>query len=375
MQYWETQYQAILQQMEENPLLHPLDGGPMTPMTWYKLPMPGCQCAGGYPYCLYLKRGRTDNLIVFLIGGGLSWKEETARGSGTIARTLQGKTVFYTDEVTPGNDRWFFYLPENQGLFTLGPDNRFADWNIAMINYGTADFHIGQSDFAYTGEDGERHVLHHCGYANFRASLAEIKRRMPPPAKLLIAGESAGAFAVPALAADIADAWPECEDLTICSDSAMMLTPEWPRIVREVWRAPEHIARGVQSDNILVDLYRQLADRLDARARYLFACGVEDSALVTFQSYIDTGAFAPDPAHTAGFREHLARQVAQLQCLGVPFGFYIHDFRQADGQGQHCTLAETTFRTGRVEGVSPMDWLWAAVNGQVTRVGMGLLQK
>ena len=59
----------------------------------------------------------------------------------------------------------------------------------------------------------------------------------------------------------------------------------------------------------------------------------------------------------------------------MPFGFYIHDFRQADGQGQHCTLAETTFRTGLVEGVSPMDWLWAAVNGQVTRVGMGLLQR
>ena len=110
MQEWEVQYHAILQQMEKNPILHPLGDGPMTPMIWYKLPMPGCQCAGGYPYCLYLKRGRTDNLIVFLIGGGLSWKEETARGSGTVARTLQGKTVFYTDEVTPGNDRWFFFL-------------------------------------------------------------------------------------------------------------------------------------------------------------------------------------------------------------------------------------------------------------------------
>lgn len=375
MEAWEQQYEAILDEMEKHPALQDLAGGEPRPMVWYKQRLDSCRCGGGYPYFMYLKKGRSRKLLVFMIGGGLSFNEETARGPGTLKRILQGKAGFYTDEVQPGNERWFFRNPDNQGIFTLREDNVFADWNIAMVNYGTGDFHVGQNDFPYTDEDGRPQVLHHCGYANFKACLARIREWFPHPDKLLIAGESAGAFAVPAVAGDIVEAYPDCAEITICSDSALLLSDRWPQIVREVWNAPEHIAQGVRTNNILVDFYRQLAGRLGDRARYLFCCGVGDVALTSFQNYFDTGvqAYTPEGAERMG--RALTRQVEQLRALGVPFGFYIHPFKQPDGLTQHMTLAASTFIEGRVEGVSPMQWLNDAVNGRLYSVGCRLLPR
>lgn len=375
METWERQYAELLEEMTKHPVLYNLAGEEPQAMVWYKQQLDGCVCGGGYPYWMYVKKGRSNKLLVFMIGGGLSFNEETARGPGTLKRTLQGKAAFYTDEVQPGNERWFFHNPENQGIFTLKESNCFADWNIAMVNYGTGDFHIGQSDFSYIDEDGRPQVLHHRGYANFKACLARILGWFPKPEKLLIAGESAGAFAVPAVAGDIIEAYPECTDITICSDSALLLSDHWPKIVSEVWDAPQHIAQGVQTDNILVDFYRQLTNRVGNRARYLFLCGVGDSTLTTFQNYIYRG----EPVYTSKGAERMGKdltcQVEQLQALGVPFGFYIHDFKQPNGLVQHMTLAASTFIEGCVAGVSPMQWLADAVNGKLYSVGLDFLPR
>lgn len=375
MEAWEQQYKAILEEMEKHPVLHDLENDELQPMIWYKKWLVGCACGGDYPYCMYVKKGRSDKLLVFMIGGGLSINEETARGPGTLKRILQGKVGFYTDEVQPGNERWFFRLPENKGILTLEENNCFADWNIAMVNYGTGDFHIGQRDFSYTDENGNPQVLHHRGYANYKACLAHITRWFPNPEKLLIAGESAGAFAVPAIAGDVIAAFPKCTDVTVCSDSALMLSDRWPQIVRETWNAPQHIAEGVQTDNILVDFFRQLVGQIGERARYLFLCGVGDTALTTFQNYFDIGILAYTPEGAAHMGKALTRQVEQLQALGVPFHFYIHDFKQPDGLTQHMTLAASTFLEGQVSGISPMQWLDDAVNGKTYNVGMDLLPR
>ena len=243
-----------------------------------------------------------------------------------------------------------------------------------MVNYGTADFHIGQNEYPYTDDDGQRQVLRHHGYANFKACLARICQWFPQPEKLLIAGESAGAFAAPAVAGDVIEAYPNCTDITIYSDSALLLSNRWPQIVREVWNAPEHIAQGVRTDNILVDFYRQLASRVGGKARYLFSSGVKDVVLTTFQHYFDEGTLAYTPEGAERLRKAMARQVEQLQALGVPFGFYIHDFKQPDGLTQHMTMASRTFTEGRTEGISPMQWLEDAVNGRLYNVGLDLLK-
>lgn len=374
MEDWEKAYQDTLKELQDHPILPELNSSEPEVGVWYKKQISEGICGGGWPYCVYLKKGRSDCLAVFMIGGGLSYCQETARCPGTLKATLQGKTPFYTDEVQPGNDIWFFNNPHNTGFLTMREDNKFVDWSIAMINYGTADFHIGQSDFRYTDENGESKILYHHGYANFQASLRQIQELFPSPEKLLIAGESAGAFAVPAVAKDIMDAYSDCVDVTIYSDSALMLYPHWRQVVTDVWKAPEHIEEGVQTDNILVDFYRQLAACVGKKAKYLFSCGVGDSALIMYQNFLEESKFVYDPEKAGQMRERLSRQVAQLQSLEVSFGFYIHDFVD-NGMGQHCTLAAHTFIDGNVDGVSPMEWLWKAVNGEVSSVGLRLFSE
>ena len=196
----------------------------------------------------------------------------------------------------------------------------------------------------------------------------------PAPQQLLITGESAGAFAAAALAQDVLEAYQDCPDVTVLSDSASLCSPRWKQVVNEIWQAPVRIAAGVQGDNILVDLYRQLVRREGNRLRYLFCCGYEDGCLAMFQNYVDTGVLELTPAACARFRENLARQIQALKQLGVPFSVYIHEFRQPDGLVQHTTLASPTFLNGQSEGISPMDWLWQTLQGRNQDVGLALLQ-
>ena len=61
----------------------------------------------------------------------------------------------------------------------------------------------GNHDFPYEAEDGSQQILHFHGHGNFRAGMEAGKRYFPQAEKLLIAGDSAGAFAVPALTGEI----------------------------------------------------------------------------------------------------------------------------------------------------------------------------
>lgn len=374
MQDWEVQYKKLLRELEENPPLRTLQSDNPDIGVWYKLQMENCICAGGTQYCMYLKKGSSNNLIVFMIGGGLSWNQKTAKCGGSLRNTFNGVQSFYTDEVQPNNDYWFFCMPQNRGLFSLEKENRFADWSIAMVNYGTGDIHIGQNEYRYVDVDGQEKILHHHGYANFRACLDKVKQMFPSPDKLLIAGESAGGFAVPAVAEDIINAYSDCSNITVYSDSALMIKEDWAEIVNTVWKAPERIAEGVHSSNIVADLFDQLVSRVGPKAKYLFSCGAGDGILTMFQSYFATEKFEFTPEKSAAFCGDLAEHVQALKGLAVPFGCYIHDFVQ-DGMPQHCTLAASTFHTTAMDGITPMDWLWKAVNGEVTDVGLQLLSK
>ena len=83
----------------------------------------------------------------------------------------------------------------------------------------------------------------------------------------------------------------------------------------------------------MVDFYRQLAACVGKKAKYLFSCGVGDSALIMYQNFLEESKFVYDPEKAGQMRERLSRQVAQLQSLEVSFGFYIHDFVD-NGMGQ-----------------------------------------
>lgn len=367
------QYQETLAWLETEPLLTNLENDDPAPMVWYRRKMPGCVNAGGSGDCMYLKKGTSDGLVIFLIGGGMAFNAEMAAGGGTMKDFFvpREKPSFFTDECHPGNELYFFKILENRGLFSLENENPFSTWSVAMINYGTADFHIGGGDHTYTDENGETITLHHHGYHNFREAMKVIQRLFPAPKKLLITGGSAGAFGASALGAEIAESFPEEMDVTICPDSACLEMEEWPSIVRDIWKAPDHIAEAAVSRNFVLDMYRMTQKRLGGRAKYMFMIGYPDSALSMFQNYVDEGGLALTADAERRYSKILKGQVLEMKQLEYPVHIYLHHILQ-NGSVQHCVLDSPASREGEI---SPLAWLYAGVNGDLSDVGFELLEK
>ena len=91
---------------------------------------------------MYFRAGTGSGLIVYFFGGGLVWDEESARGFITAENLFSSAPQLANGEVDPINEYLNFAARKDNGLFSSAPDNPFADWSVAAINYGTGDFHV-----------------------------------------------------------------------------------------------------------------------------------------------------------------------------------------------------------------------------------------
>jgi len=361
-------------------LRHGIKKGPMALYTggvpaigqWYKVYLNACQCATGYPSPMYFRAGTGRGLIVYFFGGGLVWDSESAKGFITAENLFSSAPQLANGEVDPINEYLNFSARKDNGLFSSNPGNPFADWNIAAINYGTGDFHVGQAETSFTDRKDIRQTRTLRGYANFQLCLKEIKRLFPESERLLIAGESAGGFGAAALAGDVIDQYPACKNVTVCSDGSLLLRDDWPRVVRDFWNAPGHIAAPVHGPNVTADWYQALHERYGSRVKCLFSCGTKDSELIKFHSVMAGGKKEETAEGVEKFQVAMQDHVEALKGICPDFGIYLHSFpiKSKFACSQHCTLLASTFHAGAVNNISPQEWLCRAVNGEVTDAGI-----
>ena len=375
----EKEYRMLMRKaLEERKPFRPMENGVPVTGAWHRIPMPDRMCANGEEYCLYLKKGSSRNTIIYLIGGGLMWNEKTAGYPSTPATLFSGNPCLYTSEVSPANDYWFFALRPQNGILSMDERNPFRDWNIGMINYGTGDFHLGQRDFEIEDEQGNRKTVHCQGLKNLHACMQIFTKYFPEPEKILIAGESAGGFAVPGAADEILSYYPDCQDITLYTDSSIALRDDRKRIAEDLWNIPKYLADGIYGKDIVADWYeRFLAAHKgkNEKLRCLFSCGKRDVDLARFGNYMEGGAFEVTEKAMASFPGLLAEQHERLSALTSEFGFYYHDFPDESGRGsQHITLSFPTFLEGKEEGISPAQWLQEAIDGRIRTVGLSNLE-
>jgi hypothetical protein len=344
---------------------------------WYKIPVEGGIASDGSGFFTYVRRGSSNAVAVFLVGGGASWNEETARYPSAMGEMLAGGLAFYIDNLRPLYEYSLFLANPKPGIFTADdPHNPFKDWSFILLNYATADFHVGSNDLAYRDTKGRPRILHHRGYQNAMESLKAAKRVIPRAGKLLITGGSAGAFAVPALASDIMARFPECADVTVYADSALVKYAHWPETARTIWKSPGRIASAVKTDNITLDWFRMLMGEKGASLRYLYSNSTHDAVFAQYQNYIDTGVYRVTDEACGRFYEALKEHVAELKKINPQFGIFINNFSKTNPNSkgtEHCILSSSRFSEKTAAGVSAMDWLWDAVNGKVYDAGMELL--
>lgn len=345
-------------------------------MQWYRVVLDKAVSGDGSGYHIYVSRGRVNNLCIILSGGGVAWNEYTAARPVTGGKVAAGLPNFYWNNLRPFTQ----IMNINIGITnTKNAANPFADWCFVVITYATGDFHIGNNEFSYRTEDGEEAILHFSGHRNFRESMKIAKKYFGSPDRLLVAGNSAGAFAVPALAGEIADDYyPECNDITLLSDSGLLLYDEWKNIAANVWKADESFVSRIKSDNPTVDWFATLYDRYGGRFRYLYASSTRDYLLSSYYNDIKTKQYTTDRDVQQAFYEQLVRMTAQLKEITDGFHFYFFDWPmlpQSIGKGGtvHTALKEITFASKKTEDVTMADWLYDQTEGRSYDIGMKLI--
>ena len=363
----------------------PLLVGEPAEKVWYQVPVPEGKCGDGSEYHIYVRKGTSDKLCVFFSGGGIAINVYMA------ARPVTGGSVAACVPNYYWNNLRLFtqVMNINAGITKNGADNPFDDWNFLVITYATGDMHIGRNEFTYhaveDSEDGsvkagDEEILYFHGYENFMASMRTGKKLFPTASKLLIAGESAGAFAVPALAEQIAgEFYPACSDVTLFSDSAQLLYKNWKHVLRDVWNAREEICRDVNGRNLTLEWYRGVYKRQGNHFKYLYSGSTTDYLLSAFYNDITNKIYDTDSQIQDDYFHQMQKMIAEMRNIGPEFSFFIYDWHRPltmyKGGTIHTVVRQPEFTLRTQDEITMAEWLSECVDGRPFDVGLHLLRR
>lgn len=345
-------------------------------MKWYKVPLEKGMAGDGSEYHIYIKKASSENLCVFLSGGGVAYNEYTAARPVTGGKVAAGLPNYYWNNLRPFTQ----IMNINVGITDIFTDkNPFKEWSFVVITYATGDFHVGNNEYPYKGEDGQDNVLHFHGYINFLESMKVAKKLFPNPKRLLIAGNSAGAFAVPALAGEIADDYyPNTKNITLFSDSGQLPYKHWKKTAKTIWKTKEPLWKAIGGENITLEWYKALYSKYGNRFRYLYSSSVYDYLLSAYYNDIVNRKYKTDNDIQKEYYNGLKEMVAELKKLTPEFGMFINDWRIpliTMGGTVHTSVREPHFLLFTQDGITMAKWLEDACNGRVYDVGMELLKE
>ncbi len=375
--YFENRLGSMI---EKTPIGAPVLEGEMDAFTWYRIPIKDGISGDGSEYYIYAKKGRSKNLIIFFSGGGVAWNEYTAARPTTYGRVTAGMPNYYYNNLRPFTQIMNIHIGITE---VTNPRNLFRDWNVVVITYATGDFHVGNNDFEFINADGNKDVLHFHGYKNFRNAMEAARKLFDNPESLLIAGDSAGAFAVPALAGEVyEDFYSGCQNVILLSDSGQLLYDDWYRTAKEIWKCKDDIADAIKGDNITVCWYKKLYEKYGDRFNYLYATSTHDYLLSAYYNDIANKIYASDSDVQEEFFLQMKKMLSELRNINPKFSFYINNFKNKmvmksgmHGGTTHTNVRSVNFHLGNIDGISMERWLYDACNRNLYDAGMSLLDK
>ena len=324
----------------------------------------GSITAEGNPTYGCIRLGTENKLMISFCGGGVSINEFTAARPG---RTGAADPNFYSVEPNAAD------LLMKFGTNGTSKKNPFRNWNYLVLPYTTGDFHCGRGEFPYTDLNGKPAVLHHHGYENYRNLLKKILELVPNPEQLIVTGFSAGAFGTSLLADDVISQFPDCRDVTVICDSAMM-EHDWQKVAREVWNAPEEICarltgREIVSDS-LIALHQKHPD-----VKIMFCCSKRDFALTQWVGFLEEdGNWTLTKENGDRFQQHLKDMVERLEANIPEVSIFIFNTPNKQYEKEqlttHCICGSGAAFTVAEQGITVAQWMERGVKGETLRLGL-----
>lgn len=205
-------------------------------------------CFTGNPFSMYTRNGSTNNLLIFLQGGGFC--------APTSCDAVETGIPFVNFGILNPNDA----------------TNPVASWNVGYVPYCDGSGMMGDNEVDSDGDGVNDRFFK--GAKNLSASLDVIAKAYPSPGKIVLAGNSAGGFAVHAALALVRKLYPNTP-IDVINDSGLgILNPGSMTELIEYWGAesffPASCSDCIGADGNLTDYHKyQLAQDLNIRMAYV----------------------------------------------------------------------------------------------------------
>jgi len=342
---------------------------------WYHITNSNMKSSDGSSYRAFFKKGSENKVIVYFAGGGASFNEETAKDTNFYFSKQLGIDFFDNLTMNMG------------GIVTISDANPFKDWSFILVPYTTGDWHSGNNEFKYTGDDGNEKILYHNGYVNYQNIMEEVLKYtdLEDAESVIVTGYSAGGFGAAFLADDVfTNYFTNADSKTVLVDSSYLLSDDWSNIVNNVWKSPINIAKNITSNNITLDLLKALREKWGDKVNILYDTSIRDGELARYQVYLDGGKLEStdnlsDPDGLGDmYQEMLKTFIPELEEIDASIFVWdgISFYGQDNNLTQHTIIATAyAFQELGDTNKSIAGWLIDATGGKLESYGLDLLDK
>jgi len=338
---------------------------------WYRKELEGGISSNGKPYSITFRKGNVNKLLVFFIGGGLSWNEETASNPVKIGAMIRKKETFYVSDVPP----WQLKLVTHYGMLnTNDKRNPFSDWHILVIPYATADFHIGNNEYHYTDAKGNNKVMYHKGSNNVNEALKVLKKFVPEtPDSLLITGLSAGGFGCLAHSQKIKSLYPDCKNIVFYIEGSYLYSSLWPSITKNIWKVNSDLESHISSNDLIIDLFHYAKEHMPSHTIFLHSNSVWDIELVKMMNKLNHGTLSISPQALQEFHDNLIQAVRKLKNEIPNYYYYLTDYgkNKKNGTTPHTFSGTPKLFYGEMQdNMSIANWLTQTIAENSSDIGV-----
>lgn len=312
-------------------------------------------CSDGSPFSIFTRKGASDNLIIHFAGGGACWDSITCASPINLMSVFDGDSrqlkSFYIPEIFRAIPKLITGLLNNEAA-----SNPFKDWSVVYIPYCTGDLHIGNVTNSYT-YDGKNFEIHHNGRNNSLAALEWAFNNFKTPGKILVSGESAGAYASAFWAPVVAKHY-ENKKIYQLSDASLLTSNRWRGIMDTVWKAESlsYLNFKVEND-IFEDALLQRQDSLNHRIKHLHSNTVFDVVLTRFSAVLNR-----TPTNTNDFIDNwsfnMRASMKRLDESGLDYEYFLSDCQyNPENHSTPHVLSGIDFNNCDADQISFSDWL------------------
>jgi len=180
----------------------------------------GPECLRGGQYEVFVRDSKSDNLIIYLEGGGACWSG-FCQANATAEAANQGK------------------IPAGGILSTDPAVSAVAGWNLVYLPYCDGSVFSGDNEFP-----NEMPPRYHHGLKNLSAGIDLAKSLYPNPKRIFLAGSSAGGYGT-LVGTGVVRLQYETNELMVFNDSGVGLSnPQNPAMLAHIksdWQFTQYV--------------------------------------------------------------------------------------------------------------------------------------